>query len=720
VAGVPVTFSAAPSGTTSLSETTGTTDQNGEVSLEVTPDASGVTSITVIVAGCGGTAKLNVSAAAPYQITSVQVAPSFVQVNPAQSDWPVVSGQVLDQYGNPVTGADITVSGGYGPHATGATNANGVFNVDVDPTNVGGPYYLTVLADDSLGSVSATSGTGLTVVQYPPATMEISLVNPGQSIYTGQLIPVYCTLYNQNMQLWSDATVKFVTVTDQTALSNLTPSGPAGSGTGSLQQDTGTYGNGEAAANVNFDQSGSQTVLAELYINGNFTGACAALTVTVLPGAVAQIVWNPVQPGTTVTAGTTLTVSGVALNSLGNPVPAGTEVTVQMPGTSVQPQTVYTSDGTGYFATRLTVTSAGSWPVQAVASGQAFQYGTLIVINPGPVARGDLWFGGGYSSTQTIAVGGSIGVCYTLTDQYYNVIPNVTPTYTVSDTGAPPVNQPAPSDKFGNGGTNEGPFYTAGTFTFYLWYDGRPVPLVPGGSQQASIQLIVSPSAQQYGGLSGTTGSFTPTTITANGQHYQWGNSVTVTAGSVVTISGYALDTNRNPMANVLVWNGSGGSSPEGESAYTTGSNGYFSFSYHLDSAGNGVSQQIWVVAGPNGVTSTEQQFNVIPGPTQNLQVTIDPPVSGDQDSPIGQGGVLQSVLIAATDGYGNPVNVSAQITTSTQDPSVVTGLPFSTQIQNGAALAVVNARFYKAGTWPITVTTADGAAKTANFTVQW
>ena len=515
VTNATVTISAAPASSTSLSITSGTTNSSGDITLQVTPDATGATSITATVAGCGGTAKLNVTAAAPFQITAIQVTPSFIQVNPASGSWPVASGQVLDQYGNPVVGASITVSGGYGAQASGTTNANGVFSVAVDPTNVGGPFYATVSASDSLGSINATSGTGLTVVQYPPATMTIALVNPSMSIYTGQLIPVFCTLYNQNMQLWNNATVEFVTVTDANAqLSNLTPSGPSGSGTGSLAQNTGTYANGESAANVNFDQSGSQTVLAELYINGNFTGACAALTMTVLPGAVSQIEWNAVSPGTTVTAGSTLTVSGFALNSLGKPVPNGTEVVVQMPGTSTQPRTVYTSNGTGYFTAQLTVTNLGSWNLQAVASGQTFTYGspTPILVNAGAPASIVIW---GETVGQTIPLGmASAGFGMSVLDEYGNPCPNIAPvlSMTASNGGRVPLplSQPGPTGGFGQTGADEGPFDYAGNYTITATYGS--VSTTDGFAVAANAPEVYSITGLQYH-FGGNTYNFNSNTV---------------------------------------------------------------------------------------------------------------------------------------------------------------------------------------------------------------
>jgi protocatechuate 3,4-dioxygenase beta subunit len=733
VVGVPVTFSAAPSGTTSLSETSGITDQNGEVSLEVTPDASGVTSITAEVAGCGGTAKLNVSAAAPYQITSIQVAPSFVQVNPSQSDWPVVSGQVLDQYGNPVGGADITVSGGYGPQAAGTTNANGVFNVNVDPTNVGGPYYVTVQASDSLGSVSAASGTGLTVVQYPPATMEISLVNPGQTIYTGQLIPVYCTLYNQNMQLWNDATVEFVTVTDQAAqISNLTPSGPVGNGTGSLQQNTGTYGNGEAAVNVNFDQSGSQTVLAELYINGNFTGTVAALTVTVLPGAVAQIVWSPVQPGTTVTAGTTLTLSGVALNSLGNPVPGGTEILVQLAGTNSQ--TTYTTTG-GRFQVNLSPTSKGSFWLQAVASGQTFN-GALVTIEPGPITYASPWGLNGSSNVSGTTINGiqhytldtpippgDNGITWSVVDQYWNTENDVPDNITISCTalsgGPAPFSSVQAPNPTGQQATINTPgyYFPAGQYQFTVTNNTT-------GKILSYYTITVANNALQPYEITDVTLTFGGNTY---GPYYpntpQYTNgTLSIPAGTTVTMSGELVTQSGQPVPNwqwiFYAWEGTG----SGESAVATDQNGRFTVSSTPFEAGSGSYWfNMWASTGSQ---SFNQPFNVTPAPVNQrgqITVTVNPPVIGEQSWYTE--GISFNVHVAAFDQYGNPVSGTATLSTPVPAPNGSSPQVFSAGLSNGqATFSGIQNNVDANGNYPITVTVTDQygdtLSKTAYITI--
>ena len=693
--------------------------------MQVTPDATGATSITATVAGCGGTAKLNVTAATPFQITSIQVTPSFIQVNPIEANWPVASGQVLDQYGNPVVGANITVSGGYGSQAAGTTNANGVFDISVDPTNVGGPFYVTVSASDSLGSINATSGTGLTVVQYPPATMTIALVNPGMSIYSGQLIPVFCTLYNQNMQLWNSATVEFVTVTDANAqLSNLTPSGPTGSGTGSLQQTTGTYANGESAANVNFDQSGSQTVLAELYINGNFTGTCAALTMTVLPGAVSQIAWNPVQPGTTVTAGSTMTVSGVALNSLGQPVPNGTQVIVEMPGSNAQNQTVYTSTHSGqqgWFTAALVPITYGSYEVEAFANNQTFIYGnpTPVIVKAGAPSYGDMT---DWAPVDTLPPGFGLSIATLFCDSYGNAIYNQEETIKL-------LSQPAgaglptsysgtsdPSDGWMNWGV--GALNVQGTYVFQGVLDGIT---------SSTITITISSSASQVYYISGSTGSVTPLHISVNGGANQNASSspITVTAGNTITVSGYLLNQSYQGVSYSLCYG------LRGFGQYGTGSNssGYFSFSVTAMLAGNNTSvaasNQMIAIWNTWEASWWNQLLTVKPGPTTNLQVILNPSVSNFSCMPgdAAAAAPIQNITILATDQYGNPEN---GITVTVSTPVSNVGLPETVSITNGVAYVynfnppggATNAiEIETPGTIPITVATSDGKSTTVYFT---
>ncbi|MFZ5590598.1 MAG: beta strand repeat-containing protein, partial [Bacillota bacterium] len=462
--GLPVDFSVTPQAA-SLSTTTATTDANGLVQVTVTPTAAGIAAVTATVAGCGGTASISVSAGVPYQISNVQVTPSFVQVN--ASPGPVVSGIVLDRYGNPVPNASITVSGGYGPNATGTTNAAGTFSVNISPTNLGGPYSITVNAATEQGNVNCTPpNVSLTVVQYPPSTITMWQVHPEIQAFTGQLIPIACQLFDQNGRPWNGQNVTFSVITNKTAtLYNLTPSGPAGSGTGTLVQTTGTYGDGQAAVNVIFDQPGSQTVLA------TFQNTVQQVTITVYPGNVSQIAWNPVQPGTTVTAGTKLTVSGLALNSMGQGVPDGTQIVLSMPGTSVTPVTTYTTTNNGqkgYFTAQLTVTNAGSWFIQAKASGQTFQYGMPITVTAGePAISNTIIMGAG--TYQKVPIGTTVGFLSNVLDAYWNPVPNATVNYSITASNGgvvpSPINQPAPTNGYGQTGVYQGPFNIAGTYT---------------------------------------------------------------------------------------------------------------------------------------------------------------------------------------------------------------------------------------------------------------
>ncbi|WP_018306934.1 hypothetical protein, partial [Desulfitobacterium hafniense] len=47
-----------------------------------------------------------------------------------------------DSYANPINGANLTVSGGFGASVSGASNTNGYFSMSVTPTTIGGPFTL--------------------------------------------------------------------------------------------------------------------------------------------------------------------------------------------------------------------------------------------------------------------------------------------------------------------------------------------------------------------------------------------------------------------------------------------------------------------------------------------------------------------------------------------------------------------------------------------------
>ena len=409
---------------------------------------------------------------------------------------------------------------------------------------------------------------------------------------------------------------------------------------------------------------------------------------TVLPGAVSQIEWNAVSPGTTVTAGSTLTVSGFALNSLGKPVPNGTEVVVQMPGTSTQPRTVYTSNGTGYFTAQLTVTNLGSWNLQAVASGQTFTYGspTPILVNAGAPASIVIW---GETVGQTIPLGmASAGFGMSVLDEYGNPCPNIAPvlSMTASNGGRVPLplSQPGPTGGFGQTGADEGPFDYAGNYTITATYGS--VSTTDGFAVAANAPEVYSITDLQYH-IGGNTYNFS-------------GSTVNIPAGTTVTVTGTILNQFGGTIQGVINVSFSAGSS--GLSQYVSNTSGYFSGTVTPYTTG---SQSMGVCLNTNsGFPAEFQSFNVTPGPVSNVQVILNPPSTGQNNCPQAWIGYF-NVVVLATDAYNNLIpSATATISTTTTNSTIEIGMPDNITITNGIGEAS-GLNIMQSGIWPITVT---------------
>ena len=161
-----------------------TTDNNGEVVITTgTLKKAGYGSLTVTmddVANVVGTATFEVIPGAPAIIHST-VSPAITEVYTEAKPvpLPIVSGTLTDSYANPLNGAVITVSGGFGVSVSGVTNATGYFSRGVTPTAVGGPFTVNYSVSSASGNYSTNQNT-LTV------TAPISI--PSDKVLEGTII----------------------------------------------------------------------------------------------------------------------------------------------------------------------------------------------------------------------------------------------------------------------------------------------------------------------------------------------------------------------------------------------------------------------------------------------------------------------------------------------------------------------------------------------------
>jgi hypothetical protein len=362
-----------------------------------------------------------------------------------------------------------------------------------------------------------------------------------------------------------------------------------------------------------------------------------------------------------------------------------------MPGTSATPVTTYTTTNAGqkgYFTAQLTVTNAGSWFVQAQASGQIFQYGTPIQVTAGTPGNLSITVGGG---TTKLPLSSSVLFGSSVFDSYGNTIPNanVSCSITASNGGVvpTPITQPSPTNGFGQTWWYEGPFNVSGTYTV----------TATCGSLNASITIIITSTAP-------VPASLTNVAFTVGSNQYSSGSpTITIKSGTAVTCTGKVLDQYGNPYQNGAVnVSFDGGSS--GFTQVVSNSSGIFTSTVTPYTVGT-QNLGLWLnVPGGSLPPLITQAFNVIPGDVSNVYVYLNPSSIGVDNSPAPWQGIY-NVIVYASDVYNNPItSATATISTTTTDSNTQVGLPTTININNGIGQAS-NLNFRKSGSWPINVT---------------
>lgn len=505
VSGKKLTLSETPE-PSALVQTSVTTDSTGQVVVNVGPVTKmGYESLTATMDGVAnviGTSTFQVLPGAPAQVIA-NVSPSTTQVytdaNPVPL--PIISGTVTDSYMNPINGAIIGISGGYGANATGTSDNNGYFAIDIKPTNIGGPYTLHLAITSKDGSMSADPCL-ITVVASMSSKITLTPAVSGQnSIPAGEPYYVVSTLSDMYNNPINNETVSLASITDTSAtITNAPPSGPDISGVGSIQQTTGTYLPGASGAFIVFDTVGTQA-LTSTYTKGS-SSFKEILTVHVTPSTVSNMLWSSVSP-TTVQAGNSIIVTGQAVNLYGQGVPDGKPITISILGSNATNQTAYTnhsgsgpSASYGYFSAVLTPTKVGTYPLQITADGNTYSFGTSITVNPGPVASGTITY-----SSSTVYTGNNNTITIHIQDAWANGVPNksITMSCTATSGGvAPNINQPGATDFNGNTSILEGPFSKPGTYTYNAIVDGINLATSSFTVQQSSWTFIYTGTTQTF------------------------------------------------------------------------------------------------------------------------------------------------------------------------------------------------------------------------------
>lgn len=424
VSGDTIDFSEQQQGNSTLSATSAVTDSQGQVSVNFTPTQSGNAVVTASLAADNGTttgsAAWIVGPAAPYAVNPPSISPSVVcstQYNCTQDA--TISGVVTDQYGNPIPGAAVSVTGGWdtGATFTGTTNGSGSFAISLTPVDQGGPYYPTVTVQSPQGTLTHTyTNTSLTVGK-PVYMLTVSPLD-GTSTPAGTPFGVEATLTAALGPVVSpvdNAQITFsVPTSDSVSVWSAGTPTPGGPSSVTVTTDS----QGQATAQVAFEPyTGTQTVQAEYsYSGGSVTGTTE---VSVTANSPSAGYWNSPTPNP-VTAGQTLQLLVQLVDSYGFGLNSGQTATFSFDGQSAS-CTTYDSVGSWGNAfgtcgwTPVVPTKAGTYQPTASIDGQTYT-GPSVTVNPageyyfypvlGPANNTNgVWLSGGSWSNWTMAYG---------------------------------------------------------------------------------------------------------------------------------------------------------------------------------------------------------------------------------------------------------------------------------------------------------------------------
>lgn len=559
-AGVGVTVSAAGQ------QVTATTDSQGDYTATLTFTTAGQVTVTATAGSVSQRATLTVQPATPASVR--WSAPSSVVVGQAFT----LQGTVLAADGQPVADGTAVAITSNDPHDIPdqtVTTTAGQFSVSV-PTGITTLAIEPITVTAQAGSASATAS----IQVQPGAPQAVTLeVSPAQGP-AGSAWTVSGTVTGPDGTPVAAGTA--VTLASANDAQDTLPT---------LE----TNAQGQFSGSVTLTLAGSVTLTAQA---GSV--ASAPVTVTVLPGAPAQLVDGTATPNP-VNQGAQTVIGGVVEDAWGNPVAPGTALTL-VSSTWSQP-VVTTTGAQGQVSQPVVFDQAGSQVVTVEAGGTPLQNGTVSV----RVSQQGAYTITATQATTTLTAGQTTTVTFTLTNSQ----------------GQPVAGQ---------------------TLDFSAQPRAGTTLSATQGTTDAQGQVALSVSATQAGTLTvtaalaadnGTTTGTATWTVTAaapatvDPPTIAPSTAVSTQDGGTVypTISGVALDAYGNPLVGATV-TVTGGWDPGVSFTGTTNAQGYFAISLDPVVVGGPYHPTVTVTDAQGSTTTTDTDTSL----TVTTNTSILPP----------------------------------------------------------------------------------------------
>lgn len=523
-------------------------------------------------------------------------------------------------------------------------NNDGTYSFTFTPTIVGTPALIEVSTNTTFFLENTAD---VTVVPGPPSSTNSSISVSSSTVTSGQNVTISATVRDAyNNPIASGSTIAF--------------SGTGGNSTGAIGA-VNNQGSGNYSASYTGIVAGTAQTLT---VSVNGTQLTPTASIQVLPGTPVSANSTLTISSSTITSGSTATVTATLRDINNNPVPSGILVTFNKSGgTSSGSYSAVVNGGAGVYTTTYEGIVAGTPQTLTVSvDGVTLTPTVTVQVIPGAavLANSSLTI-----SAPTVSSG-----------QF------VTATATLKDANANPIESGVTVTFSATGGTSTGTFAAVtnqGGGVYNVRYTG-----VAAGTAQTLSVLIDGAALGHTVNVTVLPGSPSSTTSTISV------SAATVMSGDTVTVTGTLRDDNGNTISSgyLVGFSKSGGTSTGNFAAVTNQGSGVYTTTYEGLVAGSAQTLGITVDGLPLGPTTT---VSVLPGTPNSLLSTLTVTANQVVSS--------QSVTFTATirDSQSNPI--SSGIVVSFDKVGGTSTGTFGTVMNQGGGIYTVTYTGVTAGT---------------------